>query len=180
MKWHGVDLGSKIRSNANLLKSASLSNGVITFTRGDDTTQEIEVGGTASTYRVVIQSNYFDNTSGSPRRFMPFNSLSEQGYAGSYLTVVPAFSSGRIIGAAIWTQGNAGSSVFGFHKNSSSTPSDTATATCTAGNVTQFTLTGGRNGDAHEFAQGDELGFSLDPTSFPYGVSAQIIIEYDI
>ena len=178
MKWHGIDVGAKIRNSSNILKSASLSSGVITFTRGDDTTTDINVGtggGSATTYRVALQSNYYDNTTGSPKRFMPFNSLSEQGSAGTYLTVVPAFNDGKVLGAAIWTQGSAGECIFGLHINSSLTAAATDTQTCSAGEVTIFTLS-----TNNTFSQGDEIGFSLDPTAFPYGVSAQIIIEYDI
>lgn len=44
MKWHGIDLGAKIRNSSNILKSASLNSGVITFTRGDDTTSDLDIG----------------------------------------------------------------------------------------------------------------------------------------
>ena len=43
-KWHGIDFGNKIRANSNIFKGASLSNGRLTFTKGDDSTENFDVG----------------------------------------------------------------------------------------------------------------------------------------
>lgn len=130
-------------------------------------------GGSASTYKVVIQSTYYDNTTGAPLKYLPFNSLSEMTSPIPYLSVIPAVSSGKIVKAAVWFQGNAGSTVMGVHINGNSTATVSDTQTATAGNVTTFSF------GTHSFNAGDELGFSIDPTNLPYGVSAQILIEYD-
>ena len=48
MKWNGVNIGDKIRQNSNVVKAISYLNGTFTFTKGDDTTQEISTGGGSS------------------------------------------------------------------------------------------------------------------------------------
>lgn len=131
-------------------------------------------GGSATTYRVVIQSTYYDNSTGAPQKYLPFNSLSEMTSPTPYLSVVPAASSGRIVSAAVWFQGNAGNTRMGIHINGSTTPVETNDQNATAGRVSQFSFS------TNSFSAGDELGFSIDPTNIPYGVSAQIVIEYDV
>jgi hypothetical protein len=43
MKWHGINVGSNIRNSSSILKSASFNSGVITFTKGDDTTTDLSI-----------------------------------------------------------------------------------------------------------------------------------------
>jgi hypothetical protein len=130
-------------------------------------------GGASSTYKVVVQSTYYDNTTGAPIKYLPFNSLSEMTSPTPYLSVIPAVSSGKVVKAAVWFQGAAGSTVMGVHINGSTTATVSDTQTASAGAVSTFTF------GTHSFNAGDELGFSIDPTNLPYGVSAQILIEYD-
>jgi hypothetical protein len=42
-KWHGVNFGDKIRANSNIFKGATLSNGRLRFTKGDDSTEDFNV-----------------------------------------------------------------------------------------------------------------------------------------
>ena len=44
-KWHGINFGEKIRGNSNILKGVTLNGSTLRFTKGDDTTQDVSVGG---------------------------------------------------------------------------------------------------------------------------------------
>lgn len=44
-KWHGINFGSKIRQNSNILKGVQIQGNTLRFTKGDDTTQDVSVGG---------------------------------------------------------------------------------------------------------------------------------------
>ena len=44
-KWHGINFGDKIRGNSNILKGVTLNGSTLRFTKGDDTTQDVSVGG---------------------------------------------------------------------------------------------------------------------------------------
>ena len=124
-----------------------------------------------SSYRVALQSNCFLGQ--STKVYLPFNSLSEQtGF--SYIVLTPAAANGRLVSITIWTTSGGGSTVMGLHINSNPTAASTDTQTLSTGVPTTFTFSSGNT-----FSQNDELSFSIDPTSNPNGISAQIILEYD-
>jgi hypothetical protein len=44
-KWHGINFGDKIRGSSSVLKGVTLNGSTLRFTKGDDTTQDVSVGG---------------------------------------------------------------------------------------------------------------------------------------
>ena len=44
-KWHGINFAEKIRGSSNVLKGVTLNGSTLRFTKGDDTTQDVSVGG---------------------------------------------------------------------------------------------------------------------------------------
>ena len=43
MKWNGIEIGDKIRESANILKRATRSGKTITLTKGDDSTETLDL-----------------------------------------------------------------------------------------------------------------------------------------
>ena len=131
----------------------------------------VDVSSRIETYRAVIESScYFGQTT---KRYLPFNSLSEQS-SFNYLSVTPAAANGKLISITIYPQSAGGSTVAGLHINSNATAATTDTQTISAGTPVTFTFSSNNT-----FSQNDELSFSLDPTNNINGMSAQIVLEYD-
>ena len=43
-KWHGINFGNKIRQSSNILKGIQKTGNTLRFTKGDDTTEDINLG----------------------------------------------------------------------------------------------------------------------------------------
>ena len=141
-KWNGV---AEFSTRSNVLKSAAIANGILTFTRGDNTTTTVEVGGNTLDGQILEVVT----------RDSAYSSGSYEGDVIKFGSGTLSTGKGYILGSSGWVECNANTEssvkgLFGIALGSSATSDGVlvkgiraVTNTYTAGDVLYIDLSGG-------------------------------------
>jgi len=144
-KWNGV---AEFSTRSNVLKSAAIANGILTFTRGDNTTTTLNVGGGSSN---TLDGQILEVVT----RDSAYSSGSYEGDVIKFGSGTLSTGKGYILGSSGWVECNANTEssvkgLFGIALGSSATSDGVlvkgiraVTNTYTAGDVLYIDLSGG-------------------------------------